>query len=171
MKLTIEMMIGSADRRPEAVDVPAEPKTPASQEVSSSIKALMTIRNSPRVSSTIGMRDQRKIGLRIALKTPKIRATTSMVSTFEVVSVLVRVMPLKIQVATARAAMLASRRRRKPMAAILPRVLGEPVRRTPGTDPECRRSADVAALRADGGVVAVPGLDHGVVGQGRAAGR
>ena len=82
MKLTIETTIAP----PTAVQNPSTcqptPSSPATQEVSISIKALMTIRNSPRVSSTIGIVTIWKIGFRIALKTPKIRATTSMVSTF-----------------------------------------------------------------------------------------
>ena len=50
--------------------------------MSSSISALITIRNRPRVSSTTHAVTRVKIGFTIAFTMPKIRATTSSVSTF-----------------------------------------------------------------------------------------
>ena len=80
-KLTIETMIDADQRGPEAVHAPAEVEQSASQEVSNSISALITIRNSPRVSITTHAVTRVKIGFTIAFTTPKINATTSRVRT------------------------------------------------------------------------------------------
>jgi hypothetical protein len=72
------------------------------------MQALITIKNRPRVSSMSGAVKRAKIGLMIAFSTPKMNATTNRTKTLRAVVGAVRVMPLRIHVAIASAAAVAS---------------------------------------------------------------
>ena len=84
---------------------------PAIHDVSRSMHALITIRKSPSVSSTMGAVTNLKIGLTMAFSTPKMSATISNARIFRLVVGVFSVMPASNHVATASAAALASSRR------------------------------------------------------------
>src|SRR4051812_2743585 len=99
-KLTIETMIEPNSAGQNPLTLQPKSKSPDTHEVSQSIRALITIRNRPRVNTTTIAVTTVKIGFTIAFTTPKIKATISSVNTLPWVVGAVRAIPLSSQVAT-----------------------------------------------------------------------